>query len=346
MEATVTLSPETLKITYEIQGAKYEIHWPPASLQVMERIYKNKPALIGSKSMLGARLVISDFKQYEEVIKLIPNKNIKLSHVHHPWRTMWIVIAMISIIIILPIWKIHIVSSWIVNMMPYQWEELFWKNMVEPSVSNLNECVAPKGVASLNKLVTRLSQAAQLKHPLQVKIINAPNVINAESFPGYHIFIYSGLLAVDDPDALAAIIAHEMGHSVKQHVLAQYLSKAGLSALFEGIFGLSTNNVAFDFLNLKFIRDYEIQADQFSIKTLKTANIDTAGFRIAMEYLKKVGGEFIGIEPYLVDHPTYQERIELLKGLPDKETKQPCLTPQEWKSLKSICNKTELIKFD
>lgn len=347
VDAIISIVPEGLKIEYKSESISYEIHWPSSSLQVMEQPYQQKPALIGSKSTLGARLVIDNIEDYKRVIQLIPRQNIKHSHVYHPWRTMSFIIVAILLIFILPIWKIHTVSTWIANILPYQWEELFWENMVKPDFDQLIECNAPKGQKALNKLVKKLSQAGQLKHPLDVKIIFAPKTINAESLPGYHILIYSGLLkTIDDPNAIAAIIAHEMGHSVYHHVIAQYLSKMGLSAFFEGLLELSSNNVAFDFLSLKYTRDFEIQADRYSIAILKQANISPMGFQNAMKQLEKLSGEFEGVEPYLVDHPTYKERLELVNEEPSLLTHpEPSLTPREWKDLRAICDKRKPIKF-
>lgn len=347
VDAIISLLPEGLKIQYESEGISYEIHWPSPSLQVMEQPYRQKPALIGSKSMLGARLVLNNIEDYSAVIQLIPRRNIKHSHVHHPWRTMTFIIAAILLLFILPIWKIHTVSTWVANILPYQWEQLFWKNMIRSDFDQLIECSAPKGNAALKKLVEKLSKAGNLQHPLDVKVIFAPETINAESLPGYHILIYSGLLkAINDPNAIAAIIAHEMGHSVYHHVIAQYLSKMGLSAFFEALLGLSRNNVAFDFLSLKYTRDFEIQADKYSIMILKQANISPAGFQNAMKQLEKLSGEFEGVEPYLVDHPTYKERLDLVNEEPNFPAHpEPSLTPQEWKALQSICDQQKPIKF-
>lgn len=347
VDAIVFILSKGLKIEYKIQDISYEINWPCVSLQVMEQPYRNKPALIGSKSMLGARLVIDNIENYKMVIQMISRQNIKHSHVYHPWRTMSLIIAAILLIFILPIWKIHTISTWVANILPYQWEQLFWENMVKPDFDQLMECNAPKGQKALNKLVKKLSQAGYLTHPLDVKVIFAPKTINAESLPGYHILIYSGLLKViNDPNAIAAIIAHEMGHSVYHHVIAQYLSKMGLSAFFEGLLELSSNNVAFDFLSLKYTRDFEIQADKYSLSILKQANISLTGFQNAMTQLEKLSGEFEGIEPYLVDHPTYKERLELVnEEAPPLTHSEPSLTPQEWKDLRAICDERKLIKF-
>lgn len=342
----VEILPEGLKITYEENDVKYEINWANSSLQLMERFYYNKPAVIGSKSMLGARLIIENEEIYNTILPLIPKRNIKLSHVHHPWRKTWLLVAAFLLVLIIPIWQVHRISMWIANGIPDQLEQQFWKNMLEPEFNNYVECVNPEGLKALNKMVDRLSAEIKPSTPFDIKIINAPDTVNAESLPGFHIFIYSGLLKIDHPDAIAAVLAHEMGHSVYHHVIARFISIMGMTAFFNSVLGLSTHNVAFDFINLKYSRDYEIQADEFAIQTLKKAKINPIGFKFAMEYLALITGEFKGIEPYLVDHPPYKERLDLMKNNKNNEPAYtPSLTPKEWESLKNVCSETREIKF-
>lgn len=346
VDASVEILPEGLKISYEDKSVKYEINWPQTSLQLMERLYHNKPALIGNKHMLGARLVVNQRDTYEAILPLIPKKNIKLSHVHHPWRIAWMLALAAILIIVVPLWQFHTISMWIANAIPYRWEERFWNNVVKEEFTKYTECVSPKGRQALDKLVNKLSTTANIKQTVDVRVIDAPEIINAESTPAFHIFIYSGLLNMNNPDAITAVIAHELGHSVNHHVIAKYISIMGMSAFFNAVLGLSANNVVFDFINLKYSRDYEKQCDLYAIHLLNQANINPQGFQFAMEYLEKLSGKFEGIEPYLVDHPPHQERIELMKHSKDSGHSTPSLTPEEWNALKSICTETKPMVFD
>lgn len=345
VEAWVDVVPEGLKISYENKGVKFEINWPQDSLQLMERLYHHKPGVIGHKNMLGARLVITQAELYNAILPLISPKNIKLSHVHHPWRTAWLLVAGAILIIGIPLWQFHTLSMWIANVIPYRWEEKFWNNVVKEEFTKNTECVSPKGRQALDKMVSRLAQAANIKQKIDVRVINAPETVNAESSPAFHIFIYSGLLDMNNPDAVAAVIAHELGHSVNHHVIAKYISIMGMAAFFNAVLTISANNVAFDFINLKYSRDYETQCDLYAIHLLNKAHINPQGFQFAMEYLEKLSGEVHGIEPYLVDHPPHQERIDLMKHSHDAGQTTPSLTSDEWKALKSICTETKPMKF-
>ncbi len=344
--ALVEVSLEGLKISIEENHVKQIIEWPKEELQLLERPYQDKPAVFGCKLMLGARLVVEELDAYESILPLVHSRNIKLSHVHHPWRSAWILVAAIVIIMVLPVWKISTVSLWIANLVPYSWEEEIWEKNVKPRFNGQVECVDPEGRKALDYLIEKLSRQTGSKHKFDIRVIDSPDFVNAESTPGFHIFIYSGLLNINDPDGIAGVIAHEMGHSLKHHVIAIFINQMGVRAFYKAMLGLSENNVAFDFINLKYSRDYEWQADDIGLDLIKKAKISPEGFRHSMEFLAKDTGDFEGLEAYLVDHPTHHDRIENIRANEDLLNPEPSLTQEQWKALKNICSKKEPLKLD
>lgn len=336
-----------LKVIYVDNQTEQEYLWPKETLQLLERPYQNKPAVVGCKSMLGARLIIENTKDYESILPLISKKNIKLSHIHHPWRVTWLIIACIAIIIFLFTTRSHMLSLWIANIIPYRWEESLWENEVKPYVSNdAKECVDPQGKKALNKLIAKLDGKTNSKHKFDVRVIDSPQFINAESLPGFHILIYSGILGMNSADSLAGVIAHEMGHSLKHHVIAIFISEMGIKTFLGAIFGLSKKNVALIFLNQKYKRDFEAQADDIGVQLLKDANVNPASFREALAYLLKNSHEHEGLEAYLVDHPPFKERIANIPSDAATSQWEPILTDTEWNALKSICNKKIPLKYE
>ncbi|MGD9593049.1 MAG: M48 family metallopeptidase [Candidatus Berkiella sp.] len=343
-DALAEVLPDGLRLLIQNQQID-EIIWPHESLQLMERFAKDKPAILASKTMLGARLVVENEQAYQRIIAIVPAKNIKLSHVHHPWRFAWLLLLFAAMLIVTPLWHFPLVSLWIANLIPFSWEQEIWDNEVKQKFVGAPECVSPEGKKALDKLVENLAKHTNSKHKFDIRVIEAPNFVNAESTPGFHIFIYSGLFKIGTPDGVAGVIAHEMGHSLKHHVIASFINEVGIKAFYNAVLNVSDKNIAFDFLNLKFRRDYELQADKIAIDLVSKANIDPIGFKQAMEYLAKDSGEYEGLEVYLVDHPPHKERITLINKKRKPKTYEPSLTPSEWKSLKNICSETKPMKF-
>jgi len=154
--------------------------------------------------------------------------------------------------------------------------------------------------------------------------------INAFATPGGHIFITRGLLrCCRTEDALAAVLAHEIGHVQLRHgmkaiekarmtealtVLAQEGAKslgsqevAQLTQAFGGVISDITNTM----INNGYSRSYEYQADAASLSILKRlgynpgALIDMLG---VMDKQIKPGGS-----DFAKTHPSPQNRIAELK---------------------------------
>jgi hypothetical protein len=251
-QAWVEILPEGLKISYDENNIKHEVIWPKEVLQLFERLYHDKPAVFGCKTMLGARLVIENKDDYELIKPLVHSRNIKLSHVHHPWRVTWMLIAAMILIIVLSISHSHMLSLFVANIIPYSWEEKIWDNEIKPYLSReSSECVNPPGKKALDKMIAKLEAHIPEKHKFDVKVINSPEFDNAESLPGFHIYIYSGILRMSSPDALAGVLAHEMGHSVKHHSMALFINFMGVKTFFKVLLGLPENGIAMHLINLK-----------------------------------------------------------------------------------------------
>ncbi len=120
----------------------------------------------------------------------------------------------------------------------------------------------------------------------------------------------------DQPDAITAVLLHEIGHIEHQHVLknvAQSLATTlALTYFFGDIEGVGelVIGAGSTALENQFSQDMESQADEFAFNGLKRMAISPTAFADAMEALSQ------GKEPdskwmtYLSSHPSTQERIE------------------------------------
>ena len=82
----------------------------------------------------------------------------------------------------------------------------------------------------VNRVAQNLARNSDLKIPLTIKVIDDP-AINAFTLPGGFMYLNTGtLLAADEEDQVAGVIAHEIGHAAARH-WASTMTKATTSAV-------------------------------------------------------------------------------------------------------------------
>lgn len=153
------------------------------------------------------------------------------------------------------------------------------------------------------------------------------DVYNAFAIPAGYIFVNSGLLlAMDDEDELAGILAHEISHVVCRHISqrierSKKIELATLAGMVAGIFlGVAGGSgdaaqamtigsmAAGQTAALAYSREDEAQADQYGLSYLYKAGYSADGL---LRVLKKIRGKqwFDSTPSYLMTHPAVGERI-------------------------------------
>jgi serine/threonine protein kinase/tetratricopeptide (TPR) repeat protein len=141
-----------------------------------------------------------------------------------------------------------------------------------------------------------------------------------------HVVILSGLLnrvvkSKDDPDSdpdrLAFILGHELGHVVLRHIVRPREGKTG-------------------FLQQVFSRDQECAADLKGMEISLKAGFSFRRGRTAIDRVKQLGLNYSSFEGLGVDHPSWSDRLALM----DRE--QAAL----WKAMSSFENGAFFLLFE
>jgi Zn-dependent protease with chaperone function len=218
--------------------------------------------------------------------------------------------------------------------LPNRWTSAFGRTIESGLALDHRRCTAEPGLAHLRALVDRLARAADRQQPVSVAVIDDP-VINALTLPGSRIVVMRGLIdQIGDPDELAGVLAHEMGHVMRRDPEVAMLRNLGLSAIASllGIGGGSVN--APDLVSLSYSRSAEAAADEAAIRYLSAAGMSTDGlarFFARLQALEaKTGAAEAG---WLATHPPTAKRRQHVSG----EAGVPALDLADWSALKSVC---------
>lgn len=237
--------------------------------------------------------------------------------------------------------SIPFLSKYIAQMVPYEQEQKLSQHLKLSDLGDIKACTPEKeSQAAFEKLMKRLYPIHKDDVPgfLKVEIVKYP-VSNALTFPGGRIVIFDDVIVnAKSPEELAGVIAHEIGHAKKRHIMQKIVSTLSMAAVFQFIGGDFSSALALDpstvlsIGTLAFDRGMETEADQFAYDRLVESKInphDVAGFfkRLSMNADKYA---------LLSSHPGDEMRIKLFKTKNDVKA-LPILSKKEWQALKDYC---------
>lgn len=188
----------------------------------------------------------------------------------------------------------------------------------------------------VNRVAQNVARNSDLTIPLTVKVVDSPE-INAFALPGGFLYVNTGLvLAAEEEDQIAGVMAHEIAHVAARHWASQ-MTKATIAqyamlpliffpvstAVYYGIIEAYMNGVPLAFL--KFSRSAEAEADYLGIQYMYKAGYDpnsyVSFFGKVIEQERRSPGS---IPTVFADHPPSGERIlkseqEIKEILPKRE---------------------------
>ncbi len=171
--------------------------------------------------------------------------------------------------------------------------------------------------SALDSILRRLLEAqGPIPYEVEVLILDSP-VVNAVTFPGGLIVIYSGLIEkMERAEELAAVLAHELGHVVNRDSMKQLSRQMALSIFFSLLSGsqakVLVQRILREVVNIRFSRNVEARADDFALELLIQARIDPIHFAAALEHLSQDREEPTYLK-YLDGHPEIEARIEQIR---------------------------------
>ena len=159
--------------------------------------------------------------------------------------------------------------------------------------------------------------------------------------PGGKVFLFDGLLAkAENPDEIAGVLAHELGHLKHRDNMRGLIYNGGTSFLIGLLFGDITGSSALIFasrtlVNASHSREQEGDADTFAIEVMqKLGRSPKPMGELLYRVTGKEGGKGLSI---LSGHPLTEDRLARMTREHKPPSGPPLLTPAEWVALKDIC---------
>jgi predicted Zn-dependent protease len=157
--------------------------------------------------------------------------------------------------------------------------ELYWDIL-----KNMHEEITDKEVtASVDSLITRICTRNDINSEKIKLHLVAKDDINAFALPDYHIVVFSGLIQACENEAeLCGVLAHELAHLEKGHIMDKLVKEIGLSVLLSMTTGSGSPEIIRQAIKVltssAYDRKLESEADRVGVDYLINAGIDPEGF--------------------------------------------------------------------
>jgi Zn-dependent protease with chaperone function len=289
-----------------------------------------------------ARLEIHDAATREAILARCPDltKRKRGGEAGAGRIVLWSLGAALSVVLTV-VYLVPLVADRLAPFIPFAMERRLGE-AVDMQVRRLfgaEPCDASPGKAALARLAAELMTAADLPLPVTVAVLPSETV-NAVALPGGHVYVFAGLLkAADNPDELAGVISHELGHVAARDGLRKLLETGGSSFLLGLLFGDITGSGAIIFgaqtlVDSRYSRDAEASADSFGARLMLRLGRSPKPLGLFLNRIDTGGGKALA---FISSHPVTAERMHALEAADKPVTGAPLLDAENWTALKEIC---------
>lgn len=161
--------------------------------------------------------------------------------------------------------------------------------------------------------------------------------VNAFASLGGNIVIYTGLLDfANSPEEVAAVLAHEIGHVEKKHVVNKVVKELGVSIVLSVITGGDPgflNEIIQQSISTVFDRSQENDADDYGLNLLENSKIHPNAMA---SIFRKIRDKYSGLNydalEFLSTHPNTNKRIKkALEYQPSNDFKGEVFENIDWR---------------
>lgn len=345
----------------EISGAAVRTFWRKQDLVLVDR--SGDDWRIGAATAPDARLVLAKTHDVEAALRalgLLQRDALRFGVFVGGLVAIGLVLAAIVFVII------PLAAEPLARMTPRHIETQMGDNLVRQVHVFMRPCASSDAAeAAIEPMLTRLVDKAEPGFPVSVTFVRT-QAPNAFALPGGHVMVTSGLLeTLDDPEELAAVLAHEIGHVEARDGMVALYRNAGLGILLEivtGGSGVAQQIVLLggQLAELRYTRVQEERADVSAIATMRATGQDPAALARAFEALKMDRAERRAerrIEPksttrtetttetsrrydipeWLGSHPDIDKRIARARAAASPSS-QPALDADAWATVRRACS--------
>lgn len=262
---------------------------------------------------------------------------------HREWWLIGGLTAVAAGVVLFVTVGVPVLSGPVARATPVSMEERMGDNINGQMSHLFPACKNPAGQRVLDQLGDRIAAKADTPFDIRVRAVDAP-MVNAFAMPGGRIMVTGELIRqAETPDELSAVIAHEIAHVEKRHVMQSVWRNFGVGMLLDLVVGGGTGAgqqaviLAGQASELSYSRSAEAEADARGQALLHADGLSSEGMAPFFERLAGKGKrtEVDEASEFLNSHPDSARRARVARAA--ARPGQSALTAEEWRTVKSTC---------
>lgn len=238
-------------------------------------------------------------------------------------------------------WGVPALSGPLARATPVGFEQRMGENFENQMGVLFQRCDGQEGQYLLEDLGRRIAAKADTPFDVRVRAVHAP-MINAFALPGGPILVTDDLIReAETPDELSAVIAHEVSHIEKRHVMQAVWRSLGIGLLLDAVVGGGSGAgqqaviLAGQATDLRYGRDAESEADQRGQSLLHALGLSSKGMAPFFARLDRSEGVDEAAE-FMATHPDSRRRADAARSR--ERTGAAAFTETEWAAVKAACS--------
>lgn len=348
----VDIAPDGLTLRGDGEG--FQEIWPAAAIRTVGPPARRGPVALSRDGQPGCRLVFDDPAACEALRRRLPHLWRRAERDRRGiWRVVgWGVAAaaavLLIVLVMIPRFAVQAAAA-----IPESWERQLGARVAgriawvlaygEDGPDGPAECADPAMREAMDGIIRRLAGVGADAYT--VHIVNS-DLVNALALPGGHILMPKGMIEfAGSPEALAGVLAHEIGHAALNHPTEAAI-RTGATGILLGLVvgdfagGAAMLAIGQRMLDASYSREAERAADAFAIDLMNGAGIPLAPTAALFDRLAEKEGEAIDALSFLSTHPDTRSRAEALRRAKTEGGSPilpPILTGAEWRALRHRC---------
>lgn len=272
-------------------------------------------------------------------------------------RSLWVPIAGFAAALLLTLWLLSRSAGLLVGMLPFSVDQTLGSTAKPLVLADATGKVVtePAVRAPIDAIMARIVASSAMPELGYDLTVVRSETVNAFAMPGGYVVVFTGLLEqIEQPEQLAAVLAHEWTHVTGRHGMRSVAQSLGVIAVIELALGDVTGVLgsAVELFSLSQVRSYgrelEEASDAEAVRILARGGWDpeaVAGFFETLAAHSPKSDDSTALA-WLSTHPSHAERVAAARALAESaevrtlRDSAPDAPKVEWAALRAALGKT------